>query len=174
MKKSLYIGLILVLMLGVILPASPAAAGKPVDFNASGTVLEIDEGTVVPAGESGRWRVSMRQIDGIVAGSINDAFTLTYKANVDELQAGNFHGEITFATEDIVIKVNGSSAAIVPDPVYGLPRIDISGHWSVKGGRGNGTFGGSILFVPVWDEYGNMHIDYVVPTLSSFTMEGKW
>jgi hypothetical protein len=169
-RKILMVGLVLALTLVLVSPV-PALAAKPVGFNASGVITAIDEGNVFPAGNSGRWVVHERTIEGILSdGAITGEFELTYKANVTlATQAGNFHGRMVVNNGDYVINVNGKIEPLAFVPPYGLPMLSLSGHWNfTDGAHGNGNFNAWLVFIP--DEYG--HVDVIVA--SSINMAGKW
>ena len=170
-RKALLISLALALMLLALAPAT-ALAAKPQTFHADGEIMYISPGEVLPAGESGRWRVIERELRGeLLSGDISGPFTMTYKANVElSTQAGNLHG--TLETGDYTFRVNGKIQPfeIVPiAPGIYLPKLTINGNWTLgDGARGQGEFYEWFIFVP--DAYG--HVAYIVA--SSFTMDGKW
>jgi hypothetical protein len=134
-KKLLCVMLAASLVLSVVIPGTALAAkGKAFDdFEATGEITEIDEGTVFPAGNSGRWRVTERHILGVfTAGDIAGAsYVMTYKANVDSEQTGTFHGELRVDELGLSFKVRGKSEmgdevmgsydffpVLVPNPDY--------------------------------------------------------
>ena len=181
-KRLLFVSLVLALVLTTLVPAA-ALAAKPVPFSATGTIATLDEGTVFPAGESGRWRVVLREAGGNVSGSITDDFTMTYKANVDLEQAGNLHGTLTFETEPYVLKLNGKTepailvgwVEVAPDVFLPKLKLPISGHWTfIDGAKGQGDFLGWVVFAGVPDEEGNLHVGPVIEEESFFSMTGKW
>ncbi len=176
MKKRLLISLTLALLLTALMPATVSAAKPPlkfVNFNASGVITYITGGNVLPAGDSGRWRVIERELGGQLSGDINGAFTLNYKANVElATQAGNLQGILV--ADPYCIKVNGK---IAPLEFYGwyvpgiipLYYLEIEGNWVFKdGAQGNGDFTAWAIFIPTPDG----HVAYIVA--SSFDMTGKW
>lgn len=75
---------VIIAALGVI--SAPAVAGPFVPFSASGTILTIDTGDAIPAGQSGRFIVRDRHITGSLTGSLGGTtgvpFTITYDSNV--------------------------------------------------------------------------------------------
>jgi len=170
-KKLLFISLALVLVLGALIPAV-ALAAKPVEFNASGNITYIElGGSVFPAGESGRWVVASRYLDGtFLSGDVNGDFTLTYKANVDSEQAGNLHGLLEVGA--YTLRVNGTIEPLEmvyfePWDTY-LPMLTISGHWTfIEGAQGQGDFDAWLIFIPFGE-----HVGMVVA--GEFTMTGKW
>jgi len=176
-RRTLLISLVLVLILTALAPAT-ALAAKPQSFYAAGKITYISPGEVLPAGESGRWRVIERELRGELLPEvegletdISGPFTMTYKANVElATQAGNLHGILEIG--DYTFRVNGKiqPLEIVPiAPGIYLPKLAINGHWTLgDGARGNGEFDAWVVFVP--DAYG--HVAYIVA--SSFTMDGKW
>ena len=168
-KKALFTALVVALVLTTLAPVA-ALAAKPTDFNALGSIASISPGTVIPAGESGRWRVVERELSGILSGDINGDFTMTYKANVELLtQAGNLHG--TLVAGSYVAKVNGK---IQPLQWLGVPyaspaQLTITGRWTfVDEARGQGDF--TATAIVVLNEYG--HVVYI--PWSQFIMTGKW
>jgi len=169
MRRLLFISLALALVLSVMAPVT-ALAAKPVPFSASGGITSITPGDVVPAGQSGRWRVIEREIAGLLAGDINGSFTMTYKANVElATQAGNLHG--TLEAGSYVARVNGKIEPLVwlGEPFASPAQLTINGHWTfIDGARGQGDF--KAWAIVILNEYGHV-VD--IP-LSSFTMTGKW
>ncbi len=184
MKKiTLSILSILAVMLLLAGTTAPVQAAKPVAFNAAGTILSIDEGTVKPAGDSGRFVVQERTINGAFFGpDLAGPFTFDYKANVELLtQAGNLNGAMQSGPN--TMNVNGTSAPLAffrfitilgptGDPMT-VPeyKLDISGVWNfTSGAQGAGTFTASLVFVPTPDG----HIAFVDPYASSFVLTGQW
>ena len=166
--KALLISLALALMLMTLAPAT-ALAAKPQTFHADGEIMYISPGEVLPAGESGRWRVIERELGGVllsevegVPTSISGPFTMIYKANVElATQAGNFHGILK--TGEYSFKVNGKTGLT---PSF---ELTLSGHWNLAGSQqGQGKFYGWVAFE--FDEQG--HIIGIAD--SSFNMTGKW
>lgn len=131
MKRGFLIGFVLFLTLAVLTPV-PALAAKPVPFNAVGTITSISDGTVKPAGDSGRWVVVEREIGGILSGDIGGTFTFNYKANVElATQAGNLQGTLLVGGK--TLNVNGKIAVgLTP---AGYPGLIINGHWNFPGGQ---------------------------------------
>ncbi len=177
MKKRIFlVSLALVLALFLLAPA-PALAAKPVEFNASGSIETISAGDVLPAGNSGRWVVHERELCGILSGDINDDFVLTYRANVDENQAGNLSGKLTIGQDACSMRLNGKSQPLElvwleTFNTY-LPMLAIEGHWTFnQGARGNGDFAAWFIFIPQVDEQGNVHIGQIVG--SALELTGKW
>ena len=175
-RKIALIILSLVLVLG-LMPATVAAAKAPpapkfVDFNAGGVISYITPGDVFPAGASGRYIVQERELGGALAGSINGAYSLTYKANVElATQAGNLHG--TLQTGSYSLDVNGKIEPLEFVGWYapGIPLyyLEINGQWTfVNGEQGNGDFTAGAVFIPTLDG----HVGYIVQ--SGFVMTGKW
>ncbi|MDO8671957.1 MAG: hypothetical protein Q7O66_11080, partial [Dehalococcoidia bacterium] len=118
------------LVLATLLP-SLAMAAAPVSFSAGGQITSISDGTVKPAGDSGRFVVVERKIVGTLDpdGSLSGDFVLTYKANVElATQAGNLHGTVKVSGN--VLNVNGKIDPRVFVGPYGLPYLHISGHWN--------------------------------------------
>ena len=179
-RRLLLISLALVLMLMALAPAT-ALAAKPQPFHAAGEINYIEAtvigDNVLPAGNSGRWRVDGREIGGELSGDVNGSFLMTYKANIasTETQAGNLHG--TLEAGDYSFKVNGK---IQPLEIVGIVeiapgiyvpklRLTINGHWNLAdGGRGQGDFDAWVVFLPD----ANGHVAAILA--SSFTMTSKW
>lgn len=183
MKKT-FVSLLLVLVLTLLLPAPVMAAG-PQSFSAAGSITSVSAGTVLPAGNSDRWRVIEREVTGSLSGGgLDGAFTLIYRANVASLetQAGNFHGRLTAGAN--VLEVNGKSEPIQfvtlipnpnPNPAPGEPaylpvfKLVISGHFTfIDGAQVNGTFAGWANFIPT---PGAAHIGVILD--NSFSLSGK-
>ena len=183
-NKLALILLTLLLVLTGLMPATIAAAKPGTAVVASGVITYIAPtalGEMVnPAGDSGRWRVANRTVGGLFFGpDIAGYFTFTYKANVAASQAGNLHGVLTAG--QYVLNVEGKTgAAIGPidtidlGPPYGevpLYKIEISGQWTVlAGGKGNGDFTATIVFVPSPD---GAHIALIIPPSSPITLTGS-
>lgn len=182
MKRRL---LFISLALAVVATASiwaAALAAKPVPFSASGTVDNISDGDVFPAGESGRWVVAERELTGTLSGDINGEFTMTYKANVElETQAGRLHGTLEVGSH--VIKVNGEVEPLTqvgviywevePDVWMDMPKLKLTlgGHFTfINGAQGNGEFDADVVFVPTLDG----HVDAVLSDESAINMSGNW
>lgn len=177
----MFIGLALALVLGVLIPGVVLAA-KPDPFEATGTVTYLEAGDVFPAGDSGRWVVASRYLEGTFVDGIPGDFSMTYKANVTSEQAGNLHG--TLERGPYVLKVNGKSEPadvldyVVISPGIVVPTklgLALSGRWTfIEGAQGNGGFDAYVVFTPWFDEEGNMHVGPVIPDESSFDLTGKW
>ncbi|MBL7165497.1 MAG: hypothetical protein ISS55_03325 [Dehalococcoidales bacterium] len=180
-KKLLCITLVTCLVLSVVMPGTALAAkGKAFDdFEATGFITFIDDGIVKPAGQSGRWVVSERHIMGIMLGDVNGDFTLTYAANVDSDQAGNFHDELVVGS--YVFKVRGKSEPIqfqyvYDKPGFGLVAVNLmetNGGWTlIEGAHGNGEYYGSITIEVALEGPYQGHI--VGMPDASVSMLGKW
>ena len=180
-RKIALIILSLVLVLG-LMPATVAAAKPSSGPVAYGVITSIDPtelGSVVNgAGNSGRWRVDGRTVYGTFLGPIiGDGFTFSYKANVNELQAGTLHGTMT--TSQYTFNVNGKTGPATFFGWYGpypLFQIDISGKWTVlDGAKGNGDFTSTIVVLT-----DGTHILAIIPTLdgvnflSTITLTGSF
>ncbi|MDO8635373.1 MAG: hypothetical protein Q7R34_03880 [Dehalococcoidia bacterium] len=165
MKRGFLIGFVLFLTLAVLTPV-PALAAKPVLFSAVGTITSISDGTVKPAGDSGRWVVVERELGGSLVGDINGSFTMAYKANVElATQAGDLHG--TLQVGGNILNVNGKiGVGVTP---IGYPGLIINGHWNfTKGAEGEGDL--TAWVIPITDEYG--HVTFILA--SSFDLTGQW
>ena len=178
-RKVTLILLTLVMVLAFSMPTT-ALAAKPASLSASGVVTTITDGDVFPAGNSGRYVVASRSLTGILAGDINGAFTLDFKANVElATQAGNLHGTLQAGSQ--VLEVNGKiepltfagwylPPGISPDYPGGIPlyQLVINGHWTaVSGAKGNGDFAAWAVFIPTPDG----HVYAIVA--SGITLTGK-
>lgn len=155
MKKRLaFISLFMALIILVSMPASTLAA-KPVPFGTTGVVTYLSPGTVFPAGESNRWVVVERELQGtFLSGDINGNFTMAYTANVKlATQAGNLHG--TLKSGAFVFKLTGKilPLELVPTPIgVNLPKLTINGHWTATDGtQGEGSFEAWVIFIPTPD-----------------------
>ncbi len=173
-RKVALILLTLVLALTGLMPATIAVA-KSNDTVAVGFLYNINEGVVNPAGDSGRFRVAERSIDGVfTSGQITGPFTLTYHANVVlSSQAGNFQGTLATAG-GYVLNVNGATEPATFFGFYGpypLYEIKISGRWNVLSGpeKGNGDFTANLVFIPTPDG----HIYLVIPDYSAVALTGS-
>ncbi len=175
MKRSLLTIFAVLVSVLLLLSASslPAIAANPVAFSANGVVTSITDGTVKPAGASGRFVVMERALDGTFAGpDLTGDFTMAYKANVElATQAGDIHGTITMKDSGRVLNLNGTihPLEMVPTPFgFNLPKLTISGHWNSTGeGKGQGDFTAWVIFVPD----ANGHILFI--PASAFTLTGQ-
>ncbi len=172
MKRGIvFISLALALVLATLIPGT-ALAAKPASFGASGIITYISAGTVVPAGESGRWVVVERELGGtFLSGDISGNFTMAYKANVElSTQAGNLHG--TLETGSYILKMNGKIQPLemVPTPLgIDLPKLTINGRWtSIDGTQGQGNFEAWVIFIPTPEG----HVGSIIA--SAFDLTGKW
>lgn len=123
-------------------------------------------GVVLGNGHADRWLVGNRTIT-ITSNWGGTLDTMTYHANVDLLQVGNFQGTIDLSetTLNVVDKTQAVEPYMWP-ALYPLLILRFEGKWAaVDGAQGNGTFFGQMVFVPWEDDEGNVHIDSVVPYL---------
>jgi hypothetical protein len=180
-KKPLFIGLAVALCLSLIMPTT-ALAAKPVDFNATGVIDNLDEGIVMPAGNSGRWIVSSRTVTGSLEGDISGAFTMVYKANVASDQSGNLHGTMSADDGSWSFKINGKTGSAelvgfvwVEEYQTYLPSLmlTVNGHFnSSKNPIANGTYEAWLIFIGIPDATGMLHVG---PVLDSYIeLTGKW
>ncbi|MBI2869527.1 MAG: hypothetical protein HYX96_06860 [Chloroflexi bacterium] len=177
MKVRLVSVLLVTLALALLVPA-PALAAKPVisakpvatEFAATATIDAITPGDVSPLGNTGNWLVRNREIQGEIAGSINGAFTITYKG-IFELatQAGTFSG--SFESGAYRMQIAGVSAPLqivwVEEFQTYLPMLQISGQWLLPQQQGYGEFNGWAIFIPV-----DGHVGAIVA--SSLGVTGVW
>jgi len=139
------------------------AKGPPTQFASSGltdTLLDgnpwpgIDQGNVIPAGESGRFVVKDRTVTGTLAalipGSPDGRFAFSYGTNVPLLtQSGQIHGTLSIDGGEIEASVRARSE-LQGFTDQGLPVIAITGKLTfTSGATGTGEIGGVI--VPVLD-----------------------
>ncbi len=178
-RKLLLISLFLTLVLTALTPMA-ALAAPPVHFSASGNITYISPSLlseISPAGKSGRWVVHERELGGSISGDISGDFVLTYKANVDESQAGSLVGTLTVDDGSSIIKVRGKSQPL--EIIYFeafqtyLPKLTINGSWTFTNGAvGNGNFDAWFIFIPEVDAAGNVHVGQIVA--SALELTGKW
>jgi len=174
MKRILVISLLLALVLSMCLPTAAFAAKAPVStsFSALGEMYTIDTGNVRKLGNTDKWLVLDRHIQGqFVSGDLGASpFTLTYGGIFDlATQAGNLLG--TMQTASGTLLVTGSSAPLtfVPYGPYNLPMLSISGNWTgLFGIRASGTFQAYMVFIPT----ANGHVGQIVD--SAFDMTGNY
>jgi len=178
-RKLLPFCLCLTLLLSAMTPLA-ALAAPPANFSASGNINYISPNSlsqISPAGKSGRWIVFERELGGTLSGDINGDFVLTYRANVDENQAGSLTGSLSLGDGSYLTRLSGKSQPLEmvyfePFQTY-LPRVAISGSWTfIKGTQGNGDFDAWFIFIPEIDADGNIHIGPIVA--SAFELTGKW
>ncbi|MBI4334266.1 MAG: hypothetical protein HY673_23665 [Chloroflexi bacterium] len=174
-SRSTMVAVLLSVLVLLSVNALPALAAKPVDFDAAGVITSISPGDVAPVGDSGKWRVILREIGGTLSGDINGAFKMKYKANVDSTQSGNLHGRVDVG--DYRLNVNGKIKPVefvgfYSHPVYGpvpLLKIELSGHWNfIEGEQGEGQWQAWAIFIPTPDG----HVGLI--TASGFNLSGQW
>jgi hypothetical protein len=186
---------------GLLLTAVPADAARPVGFYAFGTVEDITQGDVSPAGASGRFVVKNRVVTGrlTLPAPIEQEvdYSFTFGANVPLLtQAGQLHGTLTTAAGHEA-KVRGTSA-LQPVPCgsvpgfpdfgipadfpfcipSGIPGLDVLLLVVVEGTytftaeiTGNGAVN-ALLFVWPTEDF---HIGGIVPGMAStIHLVGQW
>ena len=169
--KILFTSLVLALVLTILMPAA-AIAAKPVPFNSNGIITHISPGTVFPAGDSGKWVVVERDLNGtFLSGGIEGDFTMTYKANVELLtQAGNLHG--TLEVSPYALKLNGKIQPLEMVPTalgVDLPMLTIKGNWTfINGAKGRGDFYVWVIFIPTPEG----HVGSIVASAVGLT--GDW
>jgi hypothetical protein len=215
MKKILILGLVLALALVIAVPTAAMAAppsslsspdyafapAKSAAFQANATLTSIDEGKVKELGNSGKWLVKDRHLQGSFDpdADIKGDFTLTYGGvfNIAD-QSGNLigtlkAGKVTCAvvgeTQPMVPDFTGIT--MIPDPtsatgelVYVLPcAIQVTGHWTgVKNLKANGNFDASlVLYVQLFmvdpadsSTWITGHVLGVDDVNSYFNMTGKY
>jgi len=170
-KRSLVAVVLTVALLLAAFPMNVLAA-PPEAFQADGEITGIDAGIVKAAGDSGRWVVSERHVSGTISGDLNGDFEFTYRANVAADQAGQLSGTMTVGEQNLELRGVSQPVTVVQvAPGVYLPRIAISGTWSFREGRGSGDFDAWMVFVPVFDPDGNMHVGYIFA--SAFNLTGK-
>ena len=169
-KGKVFATILLGLALLVAFPTAVLAGGPPVPFSATGSIASIDEGNVIPAGDSGRWVVKDRAISGAFGGpDLWGPYSFSYGSNVPIVtQSGSFHG--TLSAGDYEANVLGKSelvgyglAFLNPlDPASLVPFVVVSTEGKMtftKGTQGVGTF--SALIWAQIDSQG--HIIDVLP-----------
>jgi hypothetical protein len=171
MKRILFISLVLALMLSLVLPSVAMAAPKPAVFSAQGIMTGIDTGDVKPLGDTGRFLVKDRHIQGeFTGGDLGTAsFVITYGGIFDlQTQAGFLTGKMEVDSKKIIISGATKPLTLVDMGGYYLPKLEICGLWSgAKGINAAGTFTAYMIFVPTPDG----HVAYIVN--SSFDMTGR-
>jgi hypothetical protein len=158
------------------MPAT-ATADDPGPPIAVGTVTSVTDGAPIGLGKghAGRWLVGERAITISFDGG--DPTVMTYHANVDLFQKGNFQGRMDF--DGATLNVVGHSESAIPfggipnpggnpDPIP-LFLLAFHGNWAGVGGvQGHGTFSGQIVFVT-----DGQHILDVVPQASYVSLFGQ-
>ena len=190
-KKLLVIFPVIAVLAVIFLTPTVATAKSPfTQFGSLGTITGINEGTVVPAGNSGRWIVQDRFVTGALIGGSGPQgeFTLTYGANVPILtQSGQIHGTLTIDTAagEVYEAKMQAAASVGPTPI----QCGVLGPWPcdegsqfhiglviegtftfTSGARGNGDLR-AWLFAVTNDEG---HISHFIPGASGVTIDGKW
>jgi len=169
-KRIIVFSLVLVLLIPLLVPTMALARNNHTSFQAEGVITDITPGTVFPLGKSGWWRVTEREVSGVLSGDLSGDFTLTYQGKFKlDTQAGTFIG--TMESGDSMLKVSGATEPLelVPTP-FGtlLPKLTIQGKWhSVEKAQGTGDFQAWVIFIPTEDGHVGSIID------SAFTMSGN-
>lgn len=151
MRRNLWLRILLAvgLALGAVVPTAALARGTRVSFSASGPVLTIDQGTVFPAGDSGRFMVMERTVFGTLSGDLNGPFTFVYGSNVPLLtQSGPVHGRLSVGTYEAAVEgqsslLVGPGIAIRPDggPLAVVVVLRVTGSLAfTSGAQGQGDF----------------------------------
>ncbi|MEK7849067.1 MAG: hypothetical protein AAB270_09105 [Chloroflexota bacterium] len=198
MRKNLWLRILLAvgLALGALAPAGAALArGTREPFSASGPVLTIDQGTVFPAGYSGRFVVVERTVSGELSGDLNGPFTFVYGSNVPiSTQSGQVHGRLSVGAYEAAVEgksslLLGPGIAIGPDggPLAVVVILGVSGSLAfTSGAQGQGDFTatvtaaidpttGHILFV-VPSGFPILDLDFqpIGLTSSEAVLSGSW
>lgn len=179
MKKLLGLSLVLAIVVMLLVPsvamaASPTkpAPSQPSSFTAEGVFSSIDTGNVKELGNSGKWLVKDRHIQGqFLSGDLGtSAFTITYGGVFDlATQQGNLAGKME--VDSNLIGITGTVAPLTmvyfePYATY-LPKLTIGGQWTgLRGLHAHGSFKAWMIFIP--DSEG--HVLAIVD--SSFAMTG--
>ncbi|MBI4268069.1 MAG: hypothetical protein HY662_04710 [Chloroflexi bacterium] len=145
MRRWLSLGVALALVLTALSPTAVLAA-KPAPFFATGIVTGMTPGNlIVPAGNSGNWRVGEREVSGIFlpvpGAAIAGPFAFTYDGVFDlATQSGNFHGTLAAGPNKFSVNGKVEPAGYAPD---GSMLVKLTGHWTGHAGiKGVGTFEG--------------------------------
>jgi hypothetical protein len=155
-----------------VLSPVPALAAEPVSLSASGCVNAVSEATDFPAGKSGRFVVTERDVYGMfTSGDIQGDFVMTYHANVElATQAGNFKGMLVCGPCKFLVTGKAQPVEFSPVPGGFIGMLKSTGHWTLlEGATGQGTFETRLDFIPTPDG----HIAQVLPS-SVFTISGRW
>jgi hypothetical protein len=178
MKKILAISLVLALALTLLMP-SVAMAARPAEFSASGVFNDIDQGKVKPLGNSGKWLVTDRHIQGefLPDGALEGDFTLTYGGvfNITD-QSGHLAGRLstdagTFAITGETKPLEVLDYIILEDGTIfpTLCKLSVTGRWTgLKSINANGKFESWFTF----DIDAEGHVVNIYD--SSFEMTGKY
>lgn len=173
MRKNLWLRILLAvgLALGALAPAGAALAQDTrLPFFASGPVLSIDQGTVFPAGYSGRFVVVERTVSGTLSGDLNGPFTFVYGSNVPiQTQSGQVHGRLLGEGYEAAVEgksslLLGPGIAIGPDgsPVALVVVLGVTGSLAfTSGAQGQGDFTATVT---VAIDPATRHILGVVPS----------
>jgi len=185
-RKVLLIGLVLVFVLSMLMPAPALAEGSSsIGYvDSYGVITGITVGNIwLPPGND-YWQVRDRVVSGTMSGNrISGDFTLEYKGKFNLLtQEGKLKGTLSMDDGSYLLSVKGISYplefVLVPTP-WGdswLPKLTIDGSWSfdeedilgIDIVRSTGTFAAWLIFVPTEDG----HVDLIVD--SSFSLTGTF
>ena len=188
MKKLLGIPL-LALMVAILCVPAVASAGSPfVDFSSVGTITSITEGNVVPAGDSGRYVVKERVVEGAFGAPLAAPYTFTYGSNVPiETQSGSIHGTLEVGDYEAKVRARSSPVGGGFCPGYGFFGVlSIEGSFAFTAGtQGQGTFGAVVWAVidgeghiqdvlPAGLDCYNPEVGWFKSGVSGVTIDGKW
>ncbi|MBM3946195.1 MAG: hypothetical protein FJ315_02185, partial [SAR202 cluster bacterium] len=173
MRRLFSLAMVAALIATAVMPASAFAGGPKVAFSATGTVATVDQGSVRPAGNSGRFVVRDRTVTGTLGGpDLVGPYTFVFDTNVPlATQAGQVHGRMTVGAHKMNV-VGRSAPAEGPylacldltcfDPGMIVPvvRTSLSGKVTfLEGAQGNGDFTASAWLIITLDG----HIVAVLP-----------
>jgi len=150
------------------------------EFAAEGVFTYIDEGDVEEIGDTGKWKVENRTLEGVFVSctdeNMGDSFVITY-GGIFELatQEGKLKGILE--SGDVTMNISGYVEPYEFDYYYEIEgygtvpvyELAINGTWKyAEGGKGKGKFEATMDFIPTEDG----HVYAVMPT-STFVMTGK-
>jgi hypothetical protein len=179
------------ILLACALTAAPlgtsVAHAAPEPFVVNGDFDTIDTGDVDAAGESGRFVVKDRTVEGTFFGSIGGdagaSFTFVYGSNVPiATQSGEVHGRLHVGDYEVDLVLTSSIgltplSCAVPDGATCfetpegnfIPGLMLEGTGTfLDGAHGNGDFEGWLI--PILDAEGHILAIYA----SSLSFAGEW
>lgn len=161
-------------VIAVLAAIGPVQAVSAEPFLAGGQITDIDQGDIKAAGNSGRFVVRNREVEGTISGTVggvafvNQHFTFTFKTNVPiQTQSGNIQGTLTFGPYEAKV-IAKSELGAIPCPAGAepfcftgadgnlyLPALLINGSvMFTEGAEGSGTV--NAFVVPILNDQGHI------------------
>ncbi len=166
MSKRISLGrMVAVAVIAAAAAVAPVQAVSAEPFLAGGRIMDIDKGDLKAAGDSGRFIVRNRHVDGTLSGSVGGVelpdtfFTFMFKTNVPiQTQSGNIQGYLSFGIYEAKVIAKSEIGAVpcpagwdawcieIPSGSLVLPALLINGSVTfTEGTEGHGTVSAYIV-----------------------------